>query len=198
MRTVHSHAHDTRLVPALTAALLGTALGGCGGAIAFTSKSPIAIVAARPGPLEGAAKPRVELRDDRIEIREKVQFDFDRATIKQVSHSLLDEVAALIKKNPQLKKVEVAGHASAEGEEQHNLWLSDARANAVMAYLVEHGVAKEMLAAKGYGITQPLAENTTEEGREKNRRVEFRVTEQETKQKRVEIDPRTGTERVLD
>lgn len=187
-----------------------TTLAGCGKVVAFEGQTPISI-AGDPPPLpppppppppepEPPAPPaRVELRDNKIEIREKVQFEYNKATILEVSFSLLDEVAAVIKKYPHIKKIQVEGHASSEGNAAHNLRLSDQRANAVMTYLVEKAsVPKEMLVAKGFGITRPIADNETEEGREKNRRVEFNVIEQDVTKKKVEIDPVTGKERIVE
>ena len=84
----------------------------------------------------------------------------------------------VVKDNPQIKKILIEGHASSEGDASHNLKLSDERAKAVMAYLTEHGVAKDRLSAKGFGSTQPIADNNTEVGREKNRRVDFTIVEQ--------------------
>jgi OOP family OmpA-OmpF porin len=67
-----------------------------------------------------------------------------------------------------------------------------------MKYLVDHGIPKEALTAKGYGVTRPIADNESDAGREKNRRVEFNITEQDITKKKVEIDPTTGKERVLE
>jgi outer membrane protein OmpA-like peptidoglycan-associated protein len=182
--------------------LIGCVLVGCGGPIVFSGKSPLAVVGEPPppppAPQKEAPKPRVELRDNKIEIHEKIQFDFDKATIKEVSFSLLNEVVDLIKKNPHIKKVSIEGHASVEGGADYNLRLSDQRSKAVMKYLVDHGISKEMLAAKGYGVTRPVADNETDAGREKNRRVEFNITEQDITKKKVEVDPTTGKERVLE
>jgi OOP family OmpA-OmpF porin len=186
-----------RILAHFIAITMGVAVAGCGAPVVFSAKSAIAIAGDPPGPIE-PKQARVEVREDKIAIHEKIQFDVDRATIKQVSFSLLDEVAAVIKKNPRIKRIAVEGHASAEGPEQHNLLLSDRRANAVMKYLVERGIPKEMLEAKGYGISRPIADNESETGREKNRRVEFIIVDQDAVQKRVEIDPATGQERVLD
>src|SRR6185437_2303888 len=112
--------------------------------------------------------------------------------------SLLDEIVATFQKNPQIKKVEVDGFASSEGDANHNKKLSDDRAKSVMAYLTGHGVDKARLAAKGWGIEKPIADNSTEEGREANRRVEFNILEQEVTKQKVEVDPTTGKEKVVD
>ena len=76
--------------------------------------------------------------------------------------------------------------------------LSDRRAKAVKKYLNNQGgIAKEALTAKGYGETQPIASNDTEDGREKNRRVEFVITEQDVTQTKVEVDA-NGNEKVIE
>jgi OOP family OmpA-OmpF porin len=108
----------------------------------------------------------------------------------------MNEIADVIQKNPHIKKIAIEGHASAEGNKQYNKTLSDKRAKAVMKYLVEKGIAQEMLTASGFGSEKPIAENETEEGREKNRRVEFNIVEQDITKKKVEIDSK-GSEKVL-
>jgi hypothetical protein len=138
------------------------------------------------------------VRDNKIEIHEKIQFAVNKATILEASFSLLDEIAGVIKNAPHIKKIAIEGHASAEGNKAVNLKLSDDRAKSVMKYLVDKGIEKERLTAKGYGSSKPIAENDTEEGREKNRRVEFNIVEQDVTQKKVEIDPTTGKEKIVE
>ncbi len=75
-------------------------------------------------------------------------------------------------------KIEIAGHTDSVGSEMYNLRLSEARANAVRDYLIQHGISPDRLIAKGYGESRPIAPNTTREGRAKNRRVEFTVISQ--------------------
>ena len=72
-------------------------------------------------------------------------------------------------------KVEVSGHTDTTGSSNANQALSVARAQSVASYLVAHGVAQARITATGYGDTKPVGPNTTEEGRAKNRRIEFRV-----------------------
>ena len=141
--------------------------------------------------------PRVVLKDNKIEIGEKIQFELNKSVILPQSFGLMDEIADTIKKNPQVKKLSIEGHASAEGDAKKNLKLSDDRAKSVMKYLVDKGVEAARLTAKGFGVTKPIADNNTEEGREKNRRVEFVVTEQDVTQKKIEID-HTGKEKVVE
>lgn len=192
------------------AALLSSALlaVACGGVTAFQGQQAISVVGTPPAPPPPPPPPpkkeepppppaRVVLKDNKIEIGEKIQFELNKSVILPQSFGLMDEIADTIKKNPQVKKLAIEGHASAEGDAKKNLKLSDDRAKSVMKYLVDKGVEAGRLTAKGYGSTKPIADNATEEGREKNRRVEFVVTEQDVTQKKVEID-HTGKEKVLE
>jgi OOP family OmpA-OmpF porin len=178
--------------------------------VAIQGKTPIAVAGELipppepppepppPPPKPPEPPPRVELRDNRIEIREKIQFEYNKAVIREVSFDLIDEIARVIKKNPHIKKLRIEGHASAEGEDRYNKTLSDRRAHAVMDHLVQRGgVPSELLIAKGYGEERPIASNDTEENREKNRRVEFNIVEQDITKKTVEIDSSTGSEKVV-
>jgi OOP family OmpA-OmpF porin len=175
------------------------AVAGCGKPVVFQGQStmPISgtapVAEAQPPP----PPPRVEVRDNKIEIHEKIQFDFDKAVIKDASFDLMNEIAGVITKNPHIKRIRIEGHASSEGNAKHNKQLSDARAKAVMKYLTDHGIAAAELAAVGYGADHPIADNGTEDGREKNRRVEFVILEQDVTKKKVEVD-KAGAEKVVD
>jgi outer membrane protein OmpA-like peptidoglycan-associated protein len=125
-------------------------------------------------------KTRTRVTAQRIEIFEMVHFELDKAVILPESFSLLDEVAEQVKTHPQIKLVEVAGHTDDQGSASYNLGLSQARAEAVAAYLTGKGVAPERVRAKGYGETRTIDTNETEEGRAHNRRVEFNILEQDT------------------
>lgn len=156
-----------------------------------------------PPPPEPEPEPeppkRVVVENNRIAFEEKIQFDFDKATIKPESDSLLQEIIKVIKENPHIKKIAIEGHTSSEGSDRHNLKLSDARSKAVMDYMItKGGLAKEMFTAKGYGETKLIADESTEEGKEKNRRVEFNITAQDVTEKKVEIDPKSGAKKVLE
>jgi OmpA-OmpF porin, OOP family len=102
-----------------------------------------------------------------------IQFDTGKATIKKDSQAILEKAAAAIKKAPEGTKLEVGGHTDNVGQPESNMKLSDARANAVRTRLIELGVSADVLVAKGYGDTKPSADNATDEGRAKNRRMQF-------------------------
>ena len=101
-----------------------------------------------------------------------VTFDTGKATIKPDSAKTLDDAAAALKMAADLT-VEVGGHTDNVGAADANLKLSQGRAQAVMAALVERGVKADRLTAKGYGQSAPVADNRTEDGRARNRRVEL-------------------------
>lgn len=103
-----------------------------------------------------------------------VFFDFDKNNLKQESFVELDKLADLLKKTPALK-IEIGGHTDNKGDEKYNQTLSQQRAESVVNYLVQKGIEKSRLVAKGYGESQPVAPNDTEENKAKNRRTELKV-----------------------
>ena len=129
---------------------------------------------------------RVVLTDSSIQILDKVQFESGKSEVLPVSFPLLDQVAAVLVDNPQIKKLQVEGHTDDVGGNAFNKKLSQSRAEAVRKYLIDKGVAKGRLVAKGFGEEKPLSDNTTVEGREINRRVEFNILEQGPKETLVQ------------
>lgn len=119
----------------------------------------------------------VRLAGDRIEILERVYFESGRASIKQRSHSVLDQIASVMKANADIRRLRVQGHTDDRGAEDMNLKLSQQRAVSVKEYLIEQGVEAQRLSARGYGETHPIASNETAKGRAENRRVEFHIIE---------------------
>jgi outer membrane protein OmpA-like peptidoglycan-associated protein len=101
-----------------------------------------------------------------------VLFDFNKATLQTASEPPLQQVLALLKKNTTLN-IEVQGHTDNVGTDTYNQTLSESRAAAVVTWLTQHGIAAARLTSKGYGMTKPVADNRTDEGRAKNRRVEI-------------------------
>jgi OOP family OmpA-OmpF porin len=101
-----------------------------------------------------------------------ILFDTGKTNIKPESDALLDEIAAMLKAEAQLK-LRIEGHTDNVGAKASNLQLSKGRASALKAALVARGIAAERFTTEGYGDTKPVADNTTEEGRAQNRRVEL-------------------------
>jgi outer membrane protein OmpA-like peptidoglycan-associated protein len=115
-----------------------------------------------------------------ITIKNQVQFEVDSAKILPASTGLLSEIADVFIHNPQIKRVEVQGHTDNSGTADHNKQLSEDRANAVVAWLVAHGVDSSRLAGRGYGQGKPLVPNVTAANRARNRRVQFIIVDQDT------------------
>jgi outer membrane protein OmpA-like peptidoglycan-associated protein len=101
-----------------------------------------------------------------------VLFDFNKSTLQPASDGVLTQVSTLMTANPSLN-VEIQGHTDNVGTDAYNQTLSEARARSVVTWLTQHGVAAGRMTAKGYGKTQPVADNNTDDGRMKNRRVEI-------------------------
>lgn len=103
-----------------------------------------------------------------------VTFEFDSTRLRPDAQTILDNASLILKKYPDMQ-VEVAGHTDSKGSERYNLKLSDGRAAAVREYFIGKGVGAGQLTSKGYGEAEPIADNATEAGRERNRRVELRI-----------------------
>lgn len=101
-----------------------------------------------------------------------INFDTGKASIKPDSYSQLDQVVSALNATPALK-LEVGGHTDNVGNADANKTLSEGRAKAVMKYLTDKGIAAARLSATGYGQTSPVADNRTDDGRAKNRRVDL-------------------------
>ena len=101
-----------------------------------------------------------------------VLFDFNKSTLKPESDAVLERVGGLMTKDPALR-AEIQGHTDDVGTAEYNVTLSQARAASVVAWLTTHGIQADRLTSKGYGLTMPIADNKTDEGRAKNRRVEI-------------------------
>ncbi|MEK6607084.1 MAG: OmpA family protein [Myxococcota bacterium] len=122
---------------------------------------------------------KVIVRDEKIEVREKVFFETNSDRIMPVSFPILDQIAAVLKASPRVKKIRVEGHTDDVGADDKNLDLSKRRALSVVLYLVEQGVEIDRLESEGYGETKPLVPGMTKEARATNRRVEFVIVEQQ-------------------
>jgi outer membrane protein OmpA-like peptidoglycan-associated protein len=129
------------------------------------------------GPMDNWGCPaykKLVVHADKLELKEKLYFAWDQAALQDESFSVLDEVVQALNDNKGFR-VQVEGHASSDGGDEHNQTLSERRADAVLDYLVVHGIDKGRLFSKGFGSSVPRDTNTTMAGRENNRRVEFVV-----------------------
>jgi OmpA-OmpF porin, OOP family len=110
-----------------------------------------------------------------IFVLKQIEFATGKATILKNSYPILDEVVRYLEVNTHIKHLAVEGHTDNRGSDELNEKLSNDRAHAVMKYLVDHGVEARRLSAAGYGPKMPIADNATTEGRQKNRRVDFKI-----------------------
>jgi outer membrane protein OmpA-like peptidoglycan-associated protein/Tol biopolymer transport system component len=102
-----------------------------------------------------------------------VFFDFNKATLRPESNTELRNLVDLLKKHP-VFRIEIDGYTDSVGTMEYNLRLSQNRAKAVRQYIIQNGIAPKRVVTKGFGATQPVASNATDEGRQANRRTEFR------------------------
>jgi outer membrane protein OmpA-like peptidoglycan-associated protein len=117
----------------------------------------------------------VRIQGTQIIILQQVNFETARDEIKSDSFGLLGQVAAVLAQHPEIARLAVDGHTDARGAEKANINLSQRRALAVVRWLTEHGIDARRLEARGFGPRRPIADNATDAGRAKNRRVEFLI-----------------------
>ncbi|WP_052732788.1 OmpA family protein [Hymenobacter terrenus] len=126
-------------------------------------------------PMEATVLPAAEMKkalDATGHVALYLNFDTDQATLKPDAQATIAQIISLLAQNPDLK-LAVQGHTDNAGTPQHNQELSEARARTVVANLTAQGIAADRLQAAGFGQTKPLADNGTEPGKAKNRRVEL-------------------------
>jgi outer membrane protein OmpA-like peptidoglycan-associated protein len=107
---------------------------------------------------------------------DRLTFDTNGATLQPQSTEQLNNIAAILKAYPQTR-VKIGGYTDNTGDARANLSLSQRRADSVRQQLISMGIASERMEAEGYGSQHPVADNATEEGRAKNRRIALRITE---------------------
>jgi outer membrane protein OmpA-like peptidoglycan-associated protein len=112
---------------------------------------------------------------DKIELKDSIYFETGKAVIKAESNPLLDEVVATLKAYPEIAKLRIEGHTDSRGSASTNQKLSEARAAAVLTYLVEHGVSADRMSSAGFGESKPIDPREVAEAWDKNRRVDFFV-----------------------
>lgn len=113
-----------------------------------------------------------------VNFKEKVLFGYDQSTLGPTAQSNLDKLVNVLQQYPNTN-ITIIGHTDSIGSASYNQALSERRANSVVTYLQNHGISNSRLMAKGMGQTDPIASNSTEEGRAQNRRVEFVITANE-------------------
>ncbi|WP_363151769.1 OmpA family protein [uncultured Mucilaginibacter sp.] len=141
----------------------GTVVDGSGCPLKIPAPIDTSVFMRKGAVVQGAAVPTAYAN---------IQFEFDSSGLRPTAFPILDATSADLRSSK--KTITVAGYASSEGTAAHNLRLSKDRANAVKTYLVNSGVEAKHIKVKGYGETNPVADNSTEAGRELNRRVEFK------------------------
>jgi outer membrane protein OmpA-like peptidoglycan-associated protein len=123
--------------------------------------------------------PAARVEKGQIKILERVEFENNSAKIRPQSDTILQAVLTVMKEHPEFTKLSVEGHTDNRGAAGHNLDLSRRRAASVMKWLIDHGVEKARLSSKGLGMQKPIDDNTTDAGRQNNRRVEFHILEKD-------------------
>jgi len=166
--TIHQKDNPDYWEGALVGGAIGAAVCGLAGHYLFDKEEE---AAAQPPPPPPVTLPPPTSR--RIVLR-GVNFDFNQSAIRADSRPILDEAAAVLKQNSNVR-ISVEGHTDYIGTDEYNEKLSVRRAEAVFRYLVNRGVAPSRMGVIGYGRSQPVADNTTESGRAENRRVELHV-----------------------
>lgn len=121
----------------------------------------------------------IKVEGNVVRILQQVHFATASTTILPESFPMLQEITNLLKANPGIKRMSIEGHTDNRGAAELNKTLSQGRANSVMNWLVQHGIEPVRLEAHGYGLERPIEDNSTEDGRAKNRRVEFKIVEEE-------------------
>jgi outer membrane protein OmpA-like peptidoglycan-associated protein len=157
--------------------------GGCSKTFILEETKPVQVSAKRPEkepeppPKKEEPPKRVEVKEDVVDVKETIAFEFSGWGLAKDSHDILDEVAKVLNQHPELKKIRVEGHTDTQGGYNENVRLSQKRANNVVKYLVSQGVDAKRLFAEGFGPNKPIADNNSDEGRAKNRRVVFAIVE---------------------
>jgi len=135
----------------------------------------------QPGPAPDGCPRKytlVEVKKDRIAIKQQVHFQTAKWAIMPDSYALLEQVVQVLRDYPKMR-VSVEGHTDNVGGELANMKLSQARAASVRTWIISQGIAEDRLEAVGYGTTKPIASNKTVKGRSQNRRTEFRIISME-------------------
>jgi outer membrane protein OmpA-like peptidoglycan-associated protein len=133
-----------------------------------------------PDPKKNGCPKFIKLEGSTVRVLQQVHFATGSATILPDSFPMLGEIAALLKATPAIKKMMIEGHTDNRGDAAMNLDLSKRRAASVKSWLIQRGIDSARLDSEGYGLTRPIQTNDTNDGRQANRRVEFKITAEDT------------------
>jgi OOP family OmpA-OmpF porin len=132
-----------------------------------------------PDPKKNGCPKFIQLEGSTVRVLQQVHFQTGSANILPDSFPMLTEIALLLKATPAIKKMMIEGHTDNRGDAAMNLDLSKRRAASVRTWLIQHGIVPDRLDSEGYGLTRPITTNDTAEGRAANRRVEFKITQED-------------------
>ena len=119
----------------------------------------------------------LEFEPSKTFVLDDVEFDFGKSSLRAESYSTLDDLVDYLKRKPN-ERIEIGGHTDNVGSDEKNLVLSLERAKSIVAYLTAKGISNDRVVAKGYGAEEPIEDNSTEAGRQKNRRTEVKILDQ--------------------
>lgn len=155
-------------------------VAGCDGEIAAPAAAPAAVPAPAPAALAPAAPAKSAPSSEKVSFAADAFFDTGKAVLKPEGKAKLDELASKVK-DMKLEVIIAVGHTDSVGSDSYNEKLGHRRAEAVKAYLLSKGIEANRVYTESKGEKQPVASNTTAEGRAKNRRVEIEVVGNRTK-----------------
>jgi outer membrane protein OmpA-like peptidoglycan-associated protein len=118
--------------------------------------------------------PLEKIQKDASVVLENIFFATNKSTLEKASGVELQKLVKYMASNATLR-IRIEGHTDSDGDEAANMKLSQERSESVRSYLISNGIAADRIEAQGFGETQPIAPNTTPEGKAKNRRTAFRV-----------------------
>jgi OmpA-OmpF porin, OOP family len=132
-----------------------------------------------PDPKRNGCPTFIQRKGTDVNVLQQVHFSPSSATILPDSFAMLQEIVDLLKSNPSIKKMRIEGHTDSDGGPVMNLALSKSRAASVKKFLTDRGVETERLDSEGFGLTKPLEPNDTAAHKAANRRVEFKIVEED-------------------
>ena len=136
-----------------------------------------------PDPKKNGCPSFIKVEGNVVRIMQQVHFATGSTTILPESFPMLQEITNLLKANKGIKRMSIEGHTDNRGPAQMNKTLSAGRAQSVMNWLIQHGVENTRLESHGYGLEKPIEPNDTDAGRAANRRVEFKILDEEDSNK---------------